>query len=269
MIEEGININERESFFKKNNNIIVEREGNSLKRIDFLDRRCYQRSEGVYYPSVTSILTAFPPSSFLLDWMKEVGLNADILKDRAAREGTQVHEGIETLLKGEKLDWVDDYGNARYNLNVWKMLLRFQDFFSLVKPVTFNSELFIYSDTYKYAGTTDYLCKVGNEIWLLDFKTSNHLSPTYNLQLSAYAEALKEQEGIIPDRHGILWLKAATKTQKFDPSRGLCQGEGWQIVFDPDPQKSFEMFKHVYEIYKFINPKVEPHSKSYPVEISL
>lgn len=274
MIEEGININEQESFFKRNNNISVERDGNSLRRIDFLDRRCYQRSEGVYYPSVTSILSAMPADPFFLQWLGELGnKNAELVRNQAAREGTQVHEGIEKLLKGEKLDWVDEYGNARYNLNVWKMLLRFQDFYNTVKPVTLASEMFLYSDKYEYAGTTDFLCQVfpenTPESWLLDFKTSNHVGLSYNLQLSAYGKALEEQKQIKPTRHGVLWLKASTRSKKVDLKRGICQGEGWQVIFDPDPEKSFEIFQHVYEIYKVLNPKVEPYTRSYPVEISL
>ena len=270
MIEEGININEQESFFKRNNNISVEREEKKLKRIDFCGNRCYRRSEGVYYPSVTSILSAMPADPFFLQWLGELGnKNAELVRNQAAREGTQVHEGIEKLLKGEKLDWVDEYGNARYNLNVWKMLLRFQDFYNTVKPVTLASEMFIYSDKYKYAGTTDFLTDVGDETWLIDFKTSNHIGLSYNLQLSAYAKALEEQKQIKPTRNGVLWLKASTRTKKFDLEKGICQGEGWQVIFDPDPEKSFEIFQHVHEIYKVLNPKIEPYTRSYPVEISL
>ena len=107
MIEEGVNINEQESFFRRNNNISVQREEKRLKRIDFLDRRVYQRSEGVYYPSVTSILSAMPADPFFLQWIAEVGKNADIIRDKAAREGTQLHESIESLLKGNNLEWVE------------------------------------------------------------------------------------------------------------------------------------------------------------------
>ena len=269
MIEEGININEQESFFKKNNNISVQREEKKLKRIDFLDRRVYQRSEGVYYPSVTSILSAMPADPFFLQWMAEVGKNADIIRDKAAREGTQVHEGIEKLVKGFGLDWVDSYGNANYNLQVWQMLLKFKDFFEYVKPETLASEMFLYSDTYKYAGTTDYLCKVGDEIWLIDFKTSNHIGLSYDLQLAAYAKALEELKGIKVDRCGVLWLKASTRSKKFLPKQGICQGEGWVISFVKDVDKAFEIFEHVYAIYKVLHPTIEPYTRSYPTEISL
>lgn len=273
MIEEGININERESFFKRNNNISIEREGNTLKRIDFLDKRVYKRSEEVFYPSVTSILSAMPADPFFLQWVQDVGKNADIIRDRAAKEGSQVHEGIEKLLKGEALDWVDEYGNARYNLNVWKMLLKFQEFYNLVKPETLASEMFLYSDKYQYAGTLDFLCRVQipalDETWLIDFKSSNHIGLGYNLQLAAYGKALEEMKKIKADRHGILWFKASTRAEKFDPKRGICQGKGWQLVFDPDPAKSFEIFQHVHEIYKALNPKIEPYTASYPTSIQL
>ena len=36
-----------------------------LQQINFLDRRVYKRSEGVYYPSVTTILSICPKQSSL------------------------------------------------------------------------------------------------------------------------------------------------------------------------------------------------------------
>lgn len=269
-IEEGINISEQESFFKKNNNITVQREEKKLKRIDFLGTRCYETPEGKYYSSVTSILNSMPCDPFFLQWLGELGnKNAELVRDKAAREGTQVHEGIEKLLKGEKLEWVDDYGNAKYNLQVWKMLLRFQDLYNTIKPETLETELFLYSDVYEYAGATDYLCRVGNETWLLDWKTSNHCGISYDLQLSAYAKALEERKGIKVDRCAVAWLKSSTRSNKLDLKKNIAQGEGWQLLFVKDIEKSFEMFEHVHAIHKTLNPIVEPYTKSYPVEISL
>ena len=37
-----------------------------LKQINFLDRRVYKRDEGVYYPSVTTILQYMPKNKFCL-----------------------------------------------------------------------------------------------------------------------------------------------------------------------------------------------------------
>ena len=161
-----------------------------LKQINFLDRRVYQRSEGVYYPSVTTILQYMPKNKFFELWLKDVGHNADLIMRRAGKEGTQVHEAIETLLDGEELHWMDDYGNAKYNEKVWEMINKFVDFWTTYKPELISTEEFVYSDEYRYAGTADLVCKLNGETWLIDFKTSNSLHKSYDLQLASYAKAL-------------------------------------------------------------------------------
>lgn len=242
-----------------------------LRRVDFLDRRVYERSEGVYYPSVTSILSAAPVDPFFLDWIKMMGRNADIVRTQAAREGTRVHEAMESLAAGKTIQWQDDYGNAKYSLLEWQMILRGADFFTAYKPKVLASEQFLWSDKYQYAGTTDLLCEMSfedrQEIWLLDFKTSNHVSLTYYMQLAAYAKALEEIKGIKPDKAGILWLKASTRTRSKRP--GVYQGEGWQIIFSENIEKDFDAFLKIYDVYKIYNPKIEPYVKSYPTEVSI
>ena len=84
-----------------------------LKQINFLDRRVYKRSEGVYYPSVTTILQYMPKNKFFESWLKDVGHNADLIMRRAGKEGTQVHEAAEKLVEGEESYWMDDDGNAK------------------------------------------------------------------------------------------------------------------------------------------------------------
>ena len=99
-----------------------------LKQINFLDRRVYKRSEGVYYPSVTTILQYLPKNKFFENWLKDVGHNAEIIMQKAGKEGTQVHKAIEILVEGGEISWMDDYGNARYSQIVWEMILKFHDF---------------------------------------------------------------------------------------------------------------------------------------------
>lgn len=239
----------------------------TLKQIDFCDKRVYQRSENLFYPSVTSVLGYLPADPFFLEWLKNSGHNADILRTKAAREGTQVHSAIEDLIAGKKIEWQDDWGKAKYSLQVWQMILRFADFFNVHKPKTIASEKFIWSDKYRYAGTADYICEMDGEVWLIDFKTSNQLSKSYDLQLAAYAKALEECAGIHIDKAGILWLKASTR--KASKRQGVYQGEGWQIKVVEDLSRDFEAFQNVYRIFELYNVKVEPYTKSYPTEISL
>ena len=251
-------------FFKyqSKNRLVMD---NELKQINFLDSRVYKRDEDRYYPSVTTILQHMPKNRFFENWLKEVGYNADIILKKAGREGTAVHDGIEKLLNGEKLEWIDNYGNAAYNENVWGMILKFKEFWEMVDPELIAVEKFVYSDKYEYAGTADLVCKIKGKVWLIDFKTSNSLHRSYNLQLASYAKAWEEIHDQKIDRTGILWLKAHTRTS----NKKKLQGKGWQLKQIDDIDKNFELFQMIYKLYKLDNPKIQPIYKQYPTEIKL
>ena len=200
-------------------------------------------------------------------WLKDVGHNADLIMRRAGKEGTQVHEAIETLLDGEELHWMDDYGNAKYNEKVWEMINKFVDFWTTYKPELISTEEFVYSDEYRYAGTADLVCKLDGETWLIDFKTSNSLHKSYDLQLASYAKALGEAKGIEIERTGILWLKSS----KRGPSKqkGRIQGKGWELKVIDDIEENFELFQLIRKLYNLENPDTEPIYTKYSTVLKL
>mgnify|MGYP003153524861 FL=1 len=238
-----------------------------LKQINFLDRRVYKRDEGVYYPSVTTILQYMPKNKFFDNWLKDVGHNADLIMRKAGKEGTQVHEAAEALVLGKEVNWMDDYGNAKYSQIVWEMILKFYDFWSTYKPKLISTEEFVFSDKFKYAGTADLLVEMDGEVWLLDLKTSNNLHRSYNLQLAAYAKAIEETKGIKIKRTGIIWLKANTRSAS--KKKGVYQGKGWQIKTIDEIDYNFDLFQTIYKLYLLDNPNTEPIYKSYPTTIKL
>ncbi len=147
-----------------------------METVSFLDKRYYKRSEGVYYPSVTTYLDYMPKNKFFQEWVKDVGHNADIILERAAREGNQVHSAAEDLVLGKTVNWLDEHGNTKYSYFVWNMILKFHEFWTTYKPTLIKTEGVIYSDTYKYAGRYDLLVELDGEVWLLDIKTSNSIN---------------------------------------------------------------------------------------------
>jgi hypothetical protein len=237
------------------------------KQINVLDQRFYKRNDE-YYPSVSSILNYFPKNQFFHSWLKDVGHNSDIIAQKAASEGTQVHNAAEAFLNGENIDWLDEYGNAKYNLDVWKMILKFADFWNTFKPELVATEYHLFSDKYKYAGTADLIVRFKDELWLMDIKTSNSLHTSYELQLAAYAEAWNETHDEKITKTGIIWLKAATRGA--DKQGKKIQGEGWQLkTFDNSIEDSMKMFVNVYEIYKLENPDAKPYTELLPTSIKL
>jgi len=161
------------------------------KQINVLDSRFYRRN-GKYYPSVTSILNFFPKNQFFHSWLKDVGHNSDIIASKAANKGTQVHNAVEAFLNGEEITWIDEWGNAKYSLDVWKMILKFADFWNTHKPELIATEYHLFSDEHEFAGTADLIVRFQGSLWLMNLKTSNSLHTSYDLQLAAYATAWNE-----------------------------------------------------------------------------
>ena len=216
---------------------------------------------------MTTILQYMPKNKFFDNWLKDVGHNADLIMRKAGKEGTQVHEAAEALVLGKEVNWMDDYGSAKYSQLVWEMILKFYDFWSTHKPELISAEEFVYSDEFKYAGTADLLVKMDGETWLLDIKTSNNLHRSYNLQLAAYAKAIEEAKGIKIDRTGIIWLKSSTRSTS--KKKGTYQGKGWQIKIIDEIEYNFDLFKTIYKLYLLENPNTEPIYKSYPTTLKL
>ena len=260
MIYKGANVlNEH-----KRKNLMFDGE---LEQITFLDRRVYKVGEGVYYPSVTTVLQYMPKNKFFDNWLKDVGHNADLIMRKAAQEGTAVHEAVEDLIAGKEITWMDDYGNAKYNLQVWQMILKAAEFFKKHKPTVIAAEEFTFSHKGKYAGTADLIVEMDGEIWLLDVKTSNNLHRSYNLQLAAYAKAWEEMFGQKIERTGILWLKSSKRSES--KKEGVYQGKGWEIKIVDDIDANYDLFQTIYKLYELDNPTTEPIYNSYPTKVKL
>tara|TARA_B110000259_G_scaffold187855_1_gene243660 strand:- start:38 stop:820 length:783 start_codon:yes stop_codon:yes gene_type:complete len=260
MIKQGMNILEQNEKKRLDFNP-------QLKQINFLDRRVYKRKEGVYYPSVTTILQYMPKNKFFESWLKDVGHNSDLIMRRAGKQGTQVHEACEQLVLGNEVSWMDDYGNAKYSQIVWEMILKFADFWRTHKPELISAEDFVWSDEHKYAGTADLVVKMHGEIWLLDIKTSNSVHKSFDLQLSAYAKGLEEAKGIKVERTGIIWLKGHSRGPS--KQKNVIQGKGWKVLQIDEIEENFELFKMIYKLYSLENPNTEPIYNSYPTTLKL
>jgi len=238
---------------KKSYNRILEI-SDDAQQITLPDSRYYRRN-GKYYPSVTYVLGYYPKGKHFENWLKQVGFSADYIVKKAAEEGTQVHELCEAYLNGEELNFLDDKGRPQYNPDVWQMFLRFVEFWEEYKPTLVETEVHLFSDELKIAGTCDLVIELNGERWLLDLKTSNNMQTTYELQTAVYGQCYEECFGKKIDRYGILWLKSS----KRKASAGKMQGKGWEVVESSRTfEENIDIFKTVKRLFDLENPTHSP-----------
>jgi hypothetical protein len=235
-----------------------------LQQINFLDERFYTMDDINFFPSVTYILDCYPKGFGFQQWLKDLGSNADQVRDRAAAIGTKVHNAVNKLLLGEELTWDDGI----YNLDEWQYILKFVEFWKIYKPELISTEDSLISPELGFAGTIDLVCKIGNDVWLIDLKTSNYLSNSYELQVAAYRKLWDAQSDYKIQRAGIFWFKA--QTRGADKEGKSIQGEGWQLKeYEGDGVRAYRLFEAVLDIWKNENPNPKPKNRIYPIKATL
>ena len=224
------------------------------KQITLPDSRYYRRN-GQYYPSVTYVLGYYPKGKHFEEWLKNMGRSADYIVRKAAEDGTKVHEMAESYLNGEEVSFLNQYGTPQYDPDIWLMFLRFVEFWETYNPKLIETEVHLFSDELKVAGTCDLVCEIEDKIWLLELKTSNHVQPTYEIQTAVYGQCYEECYGKKIDNYGILWLKSSKRKLNVEK----MSGKGWEVVL---PTRTFEenidIFKTVRRLFDLENPNDSP-----------
>lgn len=244
---------------------------NEAKQINVLDERFYQSSKNlVYYPSVTTILDVFPKGYGYIEWVKGVGFNADDILRKAGEQGTNIHNMIDRYLKGDTIKWFNDESVGLYTLVEWQMFTRFVEFWNMAKPELFVHEFAIVSDTLGFGGTIDFIGKINGELYLIDWKSSNYIHKTHELQIASYATAWNELNPDNPiQKTAILWLNAQTRGE--DKKGKKLQGRGWQLKDDwgRSYADAYKIFEHAHALWREENPNYKPANLIYASEYCL
>lgn len=160
--------------------------------------------DGLFVPRVNDILSAMLHEDYLMTWSNNIGLYqkkkySETLK-QAADIGSFTHEAIEKYVKNNK--YPSDLPLSA--MNAFKSFLEWWKIINTHKVKVLMQEQQL---VWKYfGGTLDMLIEIDDKVYLVDFKTSNHLSYKHFLQLSAYAYMLKEIYSIDVDGCIILML---------------------------------------------------------------
>lgn len=156
--------------------------------------RRYQTPAGVWYPSITTVLSESTKDG-IEAWRDRVGVEyADSVKRRAANRGTRFHAFAERYLNNENPDVSSlNFLEREVFLNATHAIDRIDDIILQEAPV--------YSDHLQMAGRVDCWAKFDGVRSVIDFKTAerekdrDHIEH-YFMQAAAYAIMLEERTRI-------------------------------------------------------------------------
>lgn len=236
----------------------------NTKQITFTDNRFYTAESGSFIPSVTTILQAYPKDAHFFQWLKQVGNDADTIRDEAGRRGSIVHSLTERYDAGEEINLLDNGGNINFKMSEWTMFERYVEYRKQVQQDIMFSEINFISETLGYAGTVDRIVNINGKTYLIDIKTSNTIYDHYWCQLAAYNELIKEayQSKHVIDHVAVLWLNAKTRTAG---KNGAIQGAGWQLIVreDSECENDLKLFNATKLLWDAQNSDMKPNNKSY------
>jgi len=202
----------------------------------------YHNNEGKSVPRVTEILSTMIHSDALMYWANALGFKGMKYKEAlsaAAKIGTAAHHAIERFLK-EKLQNLTNIPFLGF--------LMWYNIITQEKGLPIQIIYIEHTITCQwFGGTLDALMLIGNRLYLVDFKTSNHVTYKYFLQLAAYRYMLRVMEGIIVD--GVIVLQF----DKDDPGFN-------EYLLDFSIQQHLEFINHCETtflslVYGFFNIK--------------
>lgn len=197
-----------------------------LEQINAATGRTYRVPTGKEYPSITTVLSRIPNDG-IQKWVERVGEEeAERIKTESADIGTAFHDLCEQYLLNNLSEYSDIERRIKLtSLNNSEELI--EDLFFQVKPILDDfgtvhaTELPMWSDYLRLAGTTDCIADYKGNLAIVDFKNARKPKrkewiKNYFLQGSAYAQMLYERYGIVAKKIVVIVAVWKGEPQVFE-----------------------------------------------------
>ena len=202
----------------------------TMTRVQEDGKRYYQTPEGQKYPSVTTV-TGLLSKDHIKLWRKRVGEEtANKITKQATTRGTRMHNIFEQYLRAEEPIFFD-------NIMESSMFEAVQPVLDEIIPIALEAGM--WSDSLQMAGQVDCVGVWGDELAIIDFKTSSKPKEEYMAdgwfhQMTAYAIMVEELTGEVID----------TIVAVVGVDGGYCQ------VFEADPLDYVEKLYSLRQQYR-------------------
>ena len=207
-----------------------------LKAVSKAHQRYYTTS-GELVPGSTTI-TGLLNKPALVKWANQLGLQGiDSSKyvDKAANIGTLIHYMVECHITQKEPD-LNDF--TPFEIEVAKVgFNKYLDWEKKHKIEPIFNEKGYSSDKYRYGGTCDFYCKLDGKYTLVDFKSCKGIYDEQFVQVSSYANLLKENGYKVQQ---ILILRIG---------RDDTEGFEEKYIVPKQERLYFNVFKNLLNIY--------------------
>ena len=157
----------------------------------------YINEEGKRVPSVTTIISQHLGwnKQALLGWTKRImlgGQDSDKVLDEASQIGTLLHLLIEAFFRGLTIDTKDySYNQEKAAMKAFAGFMQWHD---KVKFKSLRNELVLVNEELQVGGTIDCIGRMGDDLVVVDWKTSRYLYAENKLQLAAYVYMFEQAQ---------------------------------------------------------------------------
>ena len=236
-----------------------------IQQITYEDERWYtaeKDGQEVHIPSVTWICGFYPKGIEFYKWLANKGWDeSQALKTAAGDKGSKIHHAIEALILGQDVDYNSMYMNhttkqdEELSSEEFEAVWAFQKWFEKMKPEVIEAETVTMSEKYGFAGTVDFICKIGDQTYIVDFKTGQYIWTEYELQVSAYKHSLIEEKKV-DENVKLAILQVGYRKNKM----------GYKFT---EIEDKFKLFLGAKMIWSEEAGKQKPLQKDLPIKLSL
>lgn len=213
----------------------------------------YHLKDGTRVPGTTTIIGRWKDSGGLIMWAYKQGREHEALAQRvrhkelpeatkvpsrlyevveeAADIGTEAHGLVEAHINGDDLPAASPTAMDAFNAYLsWEAQSKLE---------IVEQEMQLVSEEYRFGGTPDAIGRIGNELCLVDWKTSNSVYSDYLIQLAAYKHLWEENHPDRPLTGGFHLCRFAKEHGDFAHHYYPNLDEAW---------RAFELMRELYDI---------------------
>lgn len=213
-------------------------------------KKGYFLADGTKVPGTTTVIGRFKDSGGLLHWAFKQGKEGkDRLYDeaeKAADIGSCAHAMVEMRVTGKDdaacLALADEMlADPAMRAKAVSAFRSYEAWATNFKVQILEQEIQLVSEQYRFGGTPDAIGMIGNQLVLLDWKTSNSVYADYLIQLAAYRQLWEENNPERPITGGFHLLRFAKEHGDFAHHYFPNLDNAW---------RQFVLFREAYEIDK-------------------